>query len=493
MSRVVVRILTWSAGRIPTLIVWAGLAGLFAYGASHRWKFGERPAKEGEAKEKAEEPEPASFSTYFQERPFDVPIQITHDPNHCPVFSCRMRSPEAGGAVVGAAGWLDLSPKAIRFKTPEAARLVGIATARLEPRQVQVEIVAHGELQQDPLAMAKVSPRVGGVFIALDKQLGDPVLAGELMALIESSDVGKAKTEYLAAKVALDSREREYNLLSPGSSSQASIVKADAAVRAARAAVATARQAIANLALPLPTADEERVPEDVFARRLALLGIPFTKRLQLQIRAEALGLPLPANLLPLYSPLDGVVVKRSGMVGETIAALQPVFEVSDPTRVYAFLDIRQEDVPKIALGQEMSFRVEGGSDSPESAGRIDWISPTMDDKTRTVRVRARVANPNGALKTGSFGAGTVIAEPSHPALMVPREAVQWEGCSHMVFVKKQEGGETVYQPRQVALGARDERGIEATAGLSAGDEIVVAGSHVLKSELLKGRIGEAEE
>src|SRR5205823_1202477 len=111
--------------------------------------------------------------------------------------------------------------------------LAGIASVKLEPRSVSVEIEAHGEVMQDPTATAKVSPLAGGVLIAIDKQLGDPVQAGELLALIESSDVGKAKAVYLTAKVSFESRETERALLTPGSSPPASIVKADAAVREA--------------------------------------------------------------------------------------------------------------------------------------------------------------------------------------------------------------------------------------------------------------------
>src|SRR5262249_44335299 len=151
-------------------------------------------------------------------------------PDHCAVFPTRFPSPDAGAAAIGFIAWVDTAPKIIRFKSAEAGRLAGIKTVKLEPRPVQVEIAAHGEVMQDPLAAAKVSPLVDGLYVELEKRLGDPVQAGELLALIESMDVGKAKNAYLTAKVALESREAERALLSPGTSPPASIVKADAAV-----------------------------------------------------------------------------------------------------------------------------------------------------------------------------------------------------------------------------------------------------------------------
>jgi len=464
------RIVTWCLGRIPTLIVWAGLVALFIYGATHNWRFFQAEEKPKEAKEETEPAKEEPFSSYIQDRPFDVPVRVTHDPKTCPV-----------------------GKKPVEFKSPESAALAGIATMKLEPRSVALTIEAHGEVMQDPYATAKVSPRVGGVFVSIEKQLGDPVRTGELLALIESADVGKAKAAYVTAKAALESREAERALLEAGKSPPGSVVKAESAVREARAALFAARQAITNLGLPLPTTAEERLPDEAFAQALEQLGIPADKRRALEVSLRIQGKPLPTNLLPLFSPLDGAVVNRVGVVGETVAALQLIFEVGDPTRVQVFLDVRQEDMGQIALGQCLTFRVEGGAQLPAVSGKLDWISPTVDEKTRTVRVRARVSNPGGRLKRGAFGAGTVTVAPNRLALVAPRDAIQWEGCSYIVFVKKTEDGKTAYWPRKVTLGVRDDSGVEITSGLAAGDEIVSAGSHVLKSELLKARIGEAEE
>jgi RND family efflux transporter MFP subunit len=270
------------------------------------------------------------------------------------------------------------------------------------------------------------------------------------------------------------------------------VVEAEAAAREARAGLYSARQGLANLGLPLPSAEDEKLTDESLTSRLLLLGVPDAKRRELEARASQTGEAITANLLPVFSPLDGVVTKRNGVVGETIAALAPVYEVGDPTRVHVFLEVRQEDMARVAVGQEMTFRLEGGAGVPAVDGVIDWISPTVDEKTRTVRARGRVANPNGVLKSGAFGGGTVTVEGPRPGLVVPREAVHWEGCKHVVFAKRTADG-TTYYPLRVTLGARVGGAVEVTGGLDAGEEIAVAGSHVLKAELLKDRIGQAEE
>ncbi|HJZ55837.1 MAG TPA: efflux RND transporter periplasmic adaptor subunit [Gemmataceae bacterium] len=469
--RAVSRVLGWVAGRIPTLLVWVGLAGLFLYGAAHEWKFGAPEAEKEKAADKpAAEPDDADrppFTPYFEPQPYDVPVLVTHDPARC--TACT---------------------KTVRFASPEVAAKAGIKTTRASHDWVRVTLEAHGEVVQDPTAVGKASPRLGGTLVLMEKQLGQPVRKGELLALVEAAEVGRAKVAYLSAKVQLETREQVLQVLESGSSPARSIVEAKATVREARAALFSARQDVANLGLPLPSADEEKLPDEAFAHRLLLLGVPFATRLELYAQANAAGQPPSANLLPVFSPLDGVVLHRSGVVGEPVPARHPLYEVGDPSRVDVFLDVRQEDLPAVAIGQEVTFRLEGGANLPAVDGAIDWIGSTVDDKTRTARVRGRVPNPDGVLKSGAFGGGVITVEPLRVALVLPRESVHWEGCRHVVFVKR---SEVDYMPRAVTLGVRDGTTVEITGGLESGEEVAVAGSHVLKCELLKDRIGGAEE
>jgi cobalt-zinc-cadmium efflux system membrane fusion protein len=468
--RRIVRILGWAAGHVPTLLAWAGLGGLFVFGAMNGWKFGDEKPKDAAKKDEhrhGDDDEP--FTPYYRPQPFDVPVQVTHDPRRCPY-----------------------EKKTVTLRSPEAVARAGIRTAPVVYDWVTVTVEAHGEVVQDPTAMARASPRVGGVLFALEKQLGDPVRRGELLALVDSADVGRAKAAYLTARAVLESKETILEALKRSTNvPPRSVVEAEAAAREARAGLYSARQGLANLGLPLPSAEDEKLTEESLTSRLLLLGVPDAKRRELEARAAATGEPLTANLLPLFSPLDGVVTRRNGVVGETVAALAPVYEVGDPTKVHVFLDVRQEDMARVAVGQDLTFRLEGGTDVPPVDGVTDWVSPTVDERTRTVRVRSRVSNPGGVLKSGAFGGGTITVEGPRPALVVPREAVHWEGCKHVVFARRTADG-TTYYPLKVTLGARCGDVVEVT-GVDAGEEIAVAGSHVLKAELLKDRIGTADE
>ena len=474
MASRVWRVFGWVGGRVPTVLAWAGLVGLFVYGSAHDWKLGSSEKEKDKADTEAAEKRPddddhGAFTPYYLTRPGDVPVLVAHDPKGCAV-----------------------GKEPIRFKSPEAAARAGVTTVKVEPGEVTATVTAHGEVQQDPTATARVSPRAGGVLFALEKDVGDPVRAGELVALVESAEVGRAKAAYLTARAQWESREQVRASLSPSVNPPRSIVEAEAAAREARAGLYSARQALSNLGLPLPTAAEEALPDESLTRVLLLAGVPFGKRLALYAEAVRTGRLPTANLLPVFSPLDGVVVRRAGVVGETVAAQQVVYEVGDPTRVYIYLEVRQEDMARVAIGQPLTFQLEGGVSLPPVVGAVGWVGPAVDEKTRTVRVRGRVPNPGGVLKGGAFGAGTITVEPPRRALLVPREAVHWEGCANVVFVRTEKSGESEYWPRKVTLGARQGGSVEIASGLTEGEEVAVTGSPALKGELLKSRIGEAE-
>jgi cobalt-zinc-cadmium efflux system membrane fusion protein len=144
----------------------------------------------------------------------------------------------------------------------------------------------------------------------------------------------------------------------------------------------------------------------------------------------------------------------------------------------------------VKVGQEMTFVLEGQPNAVPVAGEVDLVGPAVDERTRTLRVRGRVPNPDGALRGGAFGAGTITTDGPWLGVTVPRDAVHWEGCSHIVFVKK---SDTEYEVRRVTLGVRSGETVEVETGLAPGEPVAVTGSHVLKSELLKDRIGEADE
>ena len=189
---------------------------------------------------------------------------------------------------------------------------------------------------------------------------------------------------------------------------------------------------------------------------------------------------------------EGVVAARDVVAGEVVDTAKVMFVVVDPRRVWVNLDLGLEDVKTVTIGQTVRFRPDGAK--AEAVGTVAWMSGEADHKTRTVRVRAVVDNPDGRLRANTFGAGRVILREEKNAVVVPTGAVHWEGCCHVVFVRDRdflkEGSPKVFHVRTVRVGVRDDRQTEVIAGLLPGEVVAVKGSAALRAELLKGNLGE---
>ncbi len=127
-------------------------------------------------------------------------------------------------------------------------------------------------------------------------------------------------------------------------------------------------------------------------------------------------------------------------------------------------------------------------------GKLAWISTQADPKTRTVKVRANIADSDGKQRANTFGSGRVILREEDKVVSVPNEAVQWEGCCHVLFVRDKdylkEGSPKVFHVRKVRLGTKDEKNTEIIAGVLPGELVVTSGSGLLLTELLRGSLGE---
>ena len=149
------------------------------------------------------------------------------------------------------------------------------------------------------------------------------------------------------------------------------------------------------------------------------------------------------------------------------------------------LDVKDTDCNKIRLNQPVIVSVDG-LPGEVFGGRVRWVSSEIDSETRTLKARAEIGNAEGLLRANMFGKAEIFIQDKKPAIVVPKEAVQWEGCCNIVFVKE---SETLFEPRKVRLGYETEKFYVAEQGLDAGETIVTTGSFLLKTEILKGSIG----
>jgi cobalt-zinc-cadmium efflux system membrane fusion protein len=371
----------------------------------------------------------------------------------------------------------------VQFASAAALKKVGIQLAAVEDRPMVASVPASAEMEYDPSRLAQLSPRAAGVLWRVDKQIGEAVKKGEVLALVDAAEAGRAKSELLQALAQVDVRSKSLKRIQAsadqGFRTQAELQEAEAGLREARIKVLGSQQALANLGLPLRSEDFAGLSEEQSAEKLRFLGLPEETRKSLDPAA------LTSNLLPLVAPFDGVVISREGVAGEKADPSKPIFGIADVRRLWILLDVRLEDASALAIGQAVHFRPDGSSDEAV-VGKVLWLSTAVDEKTRTVKVRAEVDNPEGRLRAHTFGSARIVTRRDEKAVAVPDEALQWEGCCHIVFVRV---ADEIFQTRKVRLGARNRGYSEILVGLLPGEVVVTTGSHVLKSDILKSKLG----
>jgi cobalt-zinc-cadmium efflux system membrane fusion protein len=370
----------------------------------------------------------------------------------------------------------------IEFPSAEAVQKVGIHTVPVQVADLARYVTANSMLDYEPTLYAQLTARAAGTVWHVEKEIGDKLHKGDVLALIDAAEVGQDKANFLQSLTQLKARTLVRQRLEAagkvGSVSERTLLDAETAVREARIKLFNDQQALLNLGLPVRVADVEPLSEEEAVRHLRLLGLPeaSTKKYK-EIHT--------ANLLPLTAPFDGLVVERNVAVGEVVqpTRTKSLFVVADVTRLHIELYVKPEDMTEVRVGQTAGFRPDGADDYVVT-GKVSHISPEVEEKTRRVRVHAEIDNPEGRLRPNTFGTGRILIREHLGVPVVPGAAVQADGKEYLVFVQV---SETSYQARKVRPGLRKGDLVEVT-GVAAGEKVVTTGSFLLKSELQKDRI-----
>jgi len=381
-----------------------------------------------------------------------------------------------------------LQKRRIQFVSAAAVDKAGIEVEPVWQAPMVEAVTANGEVGYDQTRLARLSTRQPGTMWRVEKQVGDRVQRGEVLALVEASEVGRAKAEFLQAFVQTGLKAKNLESMSAalGAVPGRTLREAEAAMSEARIRLATARQTLVNLGLPVDADILKDVPENQLTGRIQFLGLPDSLAKTLDAASTT------GNLLPLKATFDGVVVSRAVVAGEVVDTSKVLFVVADTRRLWLTLEVRLEDAKALALGQPVRFRPDASK--VEVKGAITWISTEIDHRTRTLKVRATLANADGVLRANMFGTGRIILREEKLVVVVPHEAIHWEGDCYVVFVRDKnyfkEGSPKVFQTRTVRLGAKDDQHTEIIAGVLPGELVATKGSAVLKAELLRGNLGE---
>jgi Cu(I)/Ag(I) efflux system membrane fusion protein len=324
------------------------------------------------------------------------------------------------------------SGAAIRLDA-EQQRLAGVTYGTAERRALEKVIRTVGRVDVDERKLTAVTLKVGGYIEDLFADYtGKLVRKGEPLFTIYSPDLVSAEQEYLTA-------------------------------RDARAALAqTKMPQAAESAASLLRASRERL-------RLWGLSEP-------QIRAvEEAG--KPSLHRTIASPASGVILEKMIIAGQRVEAGAMLYRIADLSTIWVYGDVYEYELPFVKVGQPASIRL-ASSPNRVFAACVASIHPTLDAKTRTVKVRFELDNRDLFLKPEMYGS-VELRVPRGERLVVPTTAVLDSGRRQLVFVASGDGRLT---PREVELGERADDYVEILRGLEAGERVVTSANFLVDSE-----------
>lgn len=333
-----------------------------------------------------------------------------------------------------------------------ALRLGGIQVATVDSITTS-GLSVTGTITYDANRVSHVGSRADGRIVAVRAELGARVRRGQVLAVLESPDVGQLRAEEREAEqlveIARENFAREKRLAEQGISSRKELLDAEAQLRRNEAALQSAEV------------------------RLSVLGA-----------GHGTG-----SEFGVLAPFAGTVVARDASLGEMMEPTDTLFIVADLSEVWIELDVFERDLSRVRIGQSVAVTTTAypGRTFP---GRIVYIGDVLDAAKRTVRARVEIPNVDGTLKPGMFATASIQVGNGGPALaVVPQDALQEFEGRRVVFVPGDTPGE--FRPIPVEVGQTLEGNrVIIVSGLAPGSRIVTAGAFALRSELSKGEIGE---
>ena len=369
------------------------------------------------------------------------PFIIKDTPGACPICGMQLikkiadaqtASPQTAQQKQQAAQLAEVS------LSPTQRVMANVATVAVSRQPLSREIAATGIVQYDQARQAKVTAWVAGRIDHLYvNTVGAYVSKGKPLAEVYSPDLVSAQQEYL---LALKSREQFKN-----SSIQA-------IAQGGEGLVASARQ------------------------RLKLMGVKDEQIASLQKGGE------PNIRIPIYTPLSGIVIEKIVQQGQYVNLGDPLFAIADLSSVWVEVEVYENEFPFVKLGQRVVINSQSYPGRP-FVGRVSFVYPFLDPKTRTVKVRVELANPGLKLKPDMF-VNALIKSPLGLALAVPASAVVDTGKRQVVWVEREPGR---FDPRDVQVGARVGDNVQILSGLAEGEKVAATGGYLIDSESqLKG-------
>jgi cobalt-zinc-cadmium efflux system membrane fusion protein len=337
--------------------------------------------------------------------------------------------------------------------SPQQREAFGIAVGVAREKALSRSITVPGQIVINADRVAHIVPRVSGVARQVSRSLGDAVQAGDVLAVLESAELAEAKAAFLAATeraaLAESNFQREAELWKKKLSSEQEYL--------------IARQAKA----------EAEIQQRAAEQRLRALGLD-------EDRLGALSEEDHARfaLYEIVAPFAGTIVEKHIALGELLKDDSEAFVVADMSTVWVDLSVFQRDLPHLRKGRPVVIGF--GEGMADARGVLDYISPLVDQRTRTIPARVVLDNTEGLYRPGAFVSARILLADPRASVVVPHDAVQTIDEQPCVFLPVNDG----FTPQRVVLGHTTDSSVEVVSGLSAGQLYVEVGAFELKAHMI---------
>jgi len=343
--------------------------------------------------------------------------------------------------------------------SPEKQKSAGIDVKRVALENITAPLSATAAIEINMDRSAKISPRVAGKAVKIIASQGDRVKAGQALAYLDSVELDQTWSDYIKAQgkveLARKNFQREETLFEKKISPEKDVLKAKQELGEAEADINLAKE------------------------RFRLFGVNVS---QFESSIGDRNHPL----IPVSSPVSGVVIEKTVTQGEVVNSEKTLFTVADLSTLWVVIDVYEKDISRLRLGTGVTVSVTAFPDKT-FRGKIAYISAVVDEKTRTEKARVTIDNSSGLLKPGMFA--TILTETtsggSERLIAVPEEAVLLEGTKRYVFIQI---APEKFKVREIEAGRTLGSRLEVRSGLKEGETVAVKGSFILKSELKKSEL-----
>lgn len=243
---------------------------------------------------------------------------------------------------------------------------------------------------------------------------------------------------------------------------------------AAQEELLTARRMIARVdSAASPEAwRNARAMLEAVRRRLAYWDITESQIARIEESGEV------SKALTLVAPFNGIVLEKNVVEGQHVMSGARLYRIADLTQVWVEGDVFEQDMQFVTVGAQAHIEV-AAYPGRHIMGRVSFVYPTVNERSRTNRVRVTVPNRDLQLKPGMFATIYFDATIGRDVIAVPMDAVIVTGQRNLVFVREDDG---MLHPRQVVLGARAGDRVRVLQGLEAGDVIVGSANFLVDAE-----------